>query len=49
MDLKHSKPYTWTREGSDVTKWYQAVSFEHEILSETICITVPEPKIQLLR
>ena len=42
MDLSHSRPYTGTSEGSDVTKWYQAVSFEHKIPSETICITVPE-------
>ena len=49
MDLLHSRPYTGTRKGSNVTKWYQAVSFELKIPSETICITVPEPKIQLLR
>ena len=44
MNLLHSRPYKWTREGSDVTIKYPAVSFELKIPSETICITVLSQK-----
>ena len=48
MDLLHSRPYSGTREGSDVMKWHQASSFQLKIPAETIYISVPESKIQLL-
>ena len=48
MDLLHSRPYSGTREESDVMKLHQASSFELEIPSETICINVTDTKMQYL-
>ena len=49
MDLLHSRPYTGTREGSDLVKNQQSASFQVKMPAETICITVQVSKIQLLR